>query len=270
LDLLSLTAERLERRTISDLHDAAPAAARAALGLRRETIGTALVSIATGGGDILLNRTIGLGVETQADRATVQAIVARYRDAGVGRYFLHLHPRARPAELRGWIEDAGLVPARAWMKVHRGTDDVPAPHSDLSVREIAPEHAEVFGLIAARCFGLDDSVAALPAGLAGCPGWRLYMSFDGDTPAGTGAMLVDGDSAWFDWGATLPEFRGRGGQRAVLCRRLHDALASGCRHLFTTTGEAVPGDAQHSYRNIERVGFRPVLSRPNFKPPMSP
>jgi len=267
MDPLALTAERLERRTLSDLHAAAPSASRDALGLRLETLGTALASVAPGGGDILLNRTIGLGVEGEADRSTIERIVACYRDAGVARYFVHLHPQARPPQLRSWIEDAGLVATRSWVKFHRGTEAIPPPHSDLVVREIDVDHAVEFGRIAAQCFGLDNTVAGLPAGLVGRSGWRLYMSFDGDNPAGTGAMLVDGDCAWFDWGTTLPAFRGRGGQRAVLCRRIHDALAAGCRHLFTTTGEAVPGDPQHSYRNIERVGFRPVLSRPNFKPP---
>jgi hypothetical protein len=34
--------------------------------------------------------------------------------------------------------------------------------------------------------------------------------------------------------------------------------------VITETGEAVPGDAQHSYKNILKAGFRELYSRKNF------
>ena len=48
--------------------------------------------------------------------------------------------------------------------------------------------------------------------------------------------------------------------------RLAAATEAGCEAMFTETGEAVPGDPQHSYRNIERYGFRPGLLRENWVP----
>ncbi len=93
------------------------------------------------------------------------------------------------------------------------------------------------------------------------------MSFAGDVPAGTGAMLVRDGVAHLDWGATHPDFRQRSGQSAVLAKRIHDALGMGCDLLVTTTGEAVPGDPQHSYSNILRAGFAETYLRENWAPP---
>jgi hypothetical protein len=45
--------------------------------------------------------------------------------------------------------------------------------------------------------------------------------------------------------------------------------ALGCSVLFTMTGEDVPGDAQHSYRNIMRAGFREGCLRDNWAPKVS-
>ena len=92
------------------------------------------------------------------------------------------------------------------------------------------------------------------------------MSFLGDTPTGTGALFIRDGVAWLDLGATLPAYRGRGGQSVVLRQRSRDLGRPGCQTLLTTTGEEVEGDPQHSYKNIVRAGFRPVYVHENFVP----
>ncbi len=263
-----LAAERIERAALETLHEAVGPATRRRLGLHVERVGGALLSVASGVPGIVVNRAQGLGLGEPADRKTVAALVARYRQLGVARYFVHLHPEARPAELRSWLEDEGLEQARGWMKFVRD-DDAPLPEvrSDLEVRQIGGGHAEAFGRIAADGFGLGEAGTPLVAALYRAPGWRLYMSFDGHTPAGTGALFVHDGAGWLDWAATAPEHRRRGSQTALLRRRLVDARRAGCRRLYTTTGEAVPGDPQHSYSNILRAGFREDYPRANLAPP---
>lgn len=60
--------------------------------------------------------------------------------------------------------------------------------------------------------------------------------------------------------------RGRASPRALLARRVEDAIAAGCRQLLTATGEAVPGDPQHSGHDIEWVGSRRTCLRENWVP----
>ncbi len=56
-------------------------------------------------------------------------------------------------------------------------------------------------------------------------------------------------------GGTLPEFRGRGGQTALLRRRVSDASSSGCDLVVS---QATPGST--SQRNMERIGFHPAYT----------
>lgn len=52
----------------------------------------------------------------------------------------------------------------------------------------------------------------------------------------------------------------------VLAQRIRTAIEQGCECLFSETGEAVPGDPQHSFRNLVRAGFAPTHTRENFAP----
>ena len=160
IDETSRLSDRVERAALEELHSMAPPEARSSLGLHLETVGTALVSMSTGEPSILINRAIGLGLEAPASRGDVERIVSLYADAGIDRYYLHLHPRAQPVELRDWLLGAGLEPGRGWMKFKRGTEPAPEPSSDLELRLIGPEHAYDFGRIVVA--GFDCSMPRPP------------------------------------------------------------------------------------------------------------
>jgi len=262
-------AERIERAALEDLHAAAPPALRGELGLQAVAAGSAVVSVAAAlpASAIVVNRTIGLGLETPADRDTVDEIVGRYRDAGVARYFIQRHPDAGPPEMVAWLSEAGLERARGWQKFERDTAPAAAARSDLAVRRIEPGEGTMFARIACDAFDLGEAAEPWVAALAGRERWHLFMSFDGAEPAGTGALFVDGNSAWTDFGATAPALRQRGSQAALLAARIDYAAALGCKRLYTCTGEAVPGDAQHSYHNILKAGFRETYIKENYAPP---
>jgi len=104
------------------------------------------------------------------------------------------------------------------------------------------------------------------AGLVETPGWRIYLSFADELPAGCGAMRVVDGVAWLDWAATLPEYRRRRSRQLIMAQRIADARRLGCRSLATCTGEALPGEPQYSYRNIMRAGFRKSHTRENWVP----
>lgn len=260
-------AEMIERAALQDLHDATPQSTRTALGLQTHGIDGALVSVAANDDSILWNRTVGLGIASQVDPNSVEQISKIYRNAGVGRFFLHLYDNANQADLSATLQANGLEQARGWMKFIRTPDNPPDLRTDLEVREIGPERGEDMARIVAA--GFDLSPASIPA-LAALPGrdhWRIFMCFEGETPAGCGSLFIKDGIGWCDWGATDPRFRRRGAQSALLARRIQAAASLKCHTIFTATGEAVPGDPQHSYHNIERAGFTPFKLRENFAPP---
>jgi len=258
--------ELIESRTLSEFHQAAPAAVRTAMGLSIHDMDGVLVSRAARGGNILVNRTIGLGVSSPATLDQVNEIRRLYREVEVARYFVHASSVAVPHPVTALLEQAGLVRDRAWMKFARGGEPAEETGTDLTVREIGVEDAADFGRIAGAAFGLPEIAWGAVAGLVGRPGWHVFMSFDGSRAAGTGALYVAGGVGWTEWGATDPDFRRRGSQSALLARRVNAAIALGCTLIGTCTGEAVAGEDQHSYRNIRRAGFEEIGLRDNYSP----
>lgn len=263
---ISRALEDIEKKELSDFHESAPDSVRQAMGLMLEDLDGVLVSVAARGGNILVNRTIGLGMRSPATWEQVAEIRRIYEAAGVARYFVHANATAEPQPISALLERAGLVRDRAWMKFVRGTEPAEEPATDLVIREIGAGDARDFGRIAADAFGLPEALWPAVAGLAGRPGWHIYMSFEGEEPAGTGSLCVQNGVGWTDWGATLPEFRRRGSQSALLARRVNAAIEFGCSLIGTCTGEAVADEDQNSYRNIRRAGFTELGLRENFSP----
>ena len=261
-----LVGEQLETAGLEALHTHASDELSIRMGMHLEHIDGATVSIAANEPSPLLNRAVGLGLYEPATRDGVDRICDAFGERGVEHFYVAVHPAARPDDIGRLLEDAGLEPGRGWMKFARGPGPAPRAESSLEVREIGEDHIVPFGEIAASAYGMTPEAASVVRGLLDCSGVHLYMTFDGDQPAGTGALTIDGDRAWFDWAATNPVFRRRGSQRALLARRIEDAIAAGCTRLMTCTGEAVPGDPQHSYHNIEWAGFEPQFVRENWVP----
>ena len=266
---MGFEAEEIERAALADLHAAATPELSDGLGLRALPFGGALVSIAAAlpASAIVVNRVIGAGLAAPETEATVGGMLAAYRDAGVERFFVQRHPKARPASLADWLRAAGLEKARGWMKFRRGRATVPAFPTDLRIEEIGPAHGAAFGRIVCDAFDLGEAAIPWLARLPGRAGWHVFMSFADGAPAGAGALFVKDGLGWTDFGATAPAHRRRGSQGALLARRVRCALDLGCREIFTCTGEDVPGDPQHSYRNILKTGFREDYVRENYAPP---
>jgi GNAT superfamily N-acetyltransferase len=87
-------------------------------------------------------------------------------------------------------------------------------------------------------------------------GFRRYVArVDGEV-AGAGSMRIDGDIAQLAGAATLPAFRRRGVQTALLQHRLQDARNAGCALAVVTTQ---PGST--SQANVQRRGFAVLYVR---------
>jgi len=247
---------------MADMYAAAPAA----LGLRVETVAGAMLLLAPRIPASYFNRAIGLGVFEPATEAGLDAIVERFRAAGVADYWLHLSPVAEPARLADWLAARGFAPParRTWAKFLRGPEPYPAGPSALSVRRAEPRDAAAIAQTVCAAFGMPSTLAPWFATLVGRPGWRFVVAEAGGEIAATGAAFIDGATAWLGVGATQSEHRNRGAQTALLAARIALAAESGCTLLATETGESIAGETNPSLNNIRRAGFVQVCSRLNF------
>jgi len=167
------------------------------------------------------------------------------------------HTVATPSDLSAH----GYTPGYALMKFER--DNAPAPVVDTALRIEETRDEATFLRVCAEGMGLTDP----PGGFVGAPGFRCFIARDDDEPAACAALYQDGDIAWLGIAVTRPDFRGRGGQRALLSARIEAARETGAHRLTTETGERVPGKPDQSYRNILRAGFREAYLRPTWQSP---
>jgi len=258
--------ESIEQHALKSWLDAAFNSQPVDLDWSMRSIGDALCYLSASEPNILVNRVLGLGSAGEPTLDQLIRVRELYQSAGVARFFLHLLPERLGPERSTLLQAAGYERYRGWMKFSRGPGDVRPVTTDLSIRRIGPENAAAFASIVADAFDFDAAFQPVIATLINAPNWQLYMSFDGDTPAGTGALYMRDGYGYLDFGATHPDFRRRGAQSGVLNTRIHDALEAGCTTIVTMTGEAAPGDEQHSYRNILKAGFEESYLRENWIP----
>lgn len=233
---------------------------------RMEQLGDALCSVSATEPSILINRVLGLGSNAAPSLEQLVDIRHLYHQAGVSRFFLHVVPQIMGPDLEELLTLAGYKRHRGWMKFKRGAAEISPVKTDLTVRRIGADEAADFAAIAAPAFDIGAASQIAIEALTDDPHWQLYMSFDGSRPAGTGAIYIRGKMAYTDWGATHLDFRQRGSQTAILNARIQAALDAGCNNIVTMTGEAVPGDPQHSYSNILKRGFSEAYLRENWIP----
>lgn len=266
---MSYEGEFVERDSVIDMHAAATPELADALGLTALSIGDAFASVAAKlpATAIVINRALGLGLTSPETEDHVVRMVEAYRDAGVERYFIQIHPEAVPAGLVDWLVAAGLEKARGWQKFSRGREAPPRVETRLKIEEVGTEHGEAFGRIVCNAFDFGKAAVPWLARLAGRPHWKIFVAFVDGEPAGVGTLFFKDEIGDIDLGATAPPFRGRGIQQAMLAKRIECALDLGCREIVTCTGVAVEGDPQHSYSNIKRAGFRETYIRDNYAPP---
>jgi GNAT superfamily N-acetyltransferase len=164
------------------------------------------------------------------------------------------------------LEERGFTRDYGWMKFSRGVGPRQA-RSDLTVVKIGTERADDFASVVAGGFGIPDWAQPLASNVVGRPDWSCYVAYDGDAPAGAGALYVHEKTGWLGLGATLPQFRGRGAQSAILAARIEEARRIGCAAVTTETGELENDRPSNSYRNIVRAGFREEGVRENYRAP---
>jgi GNAT superfamily N-acetyltransferase len=212
----------------------------------------------------ILNRAVGLGLDTPLTEEQLDAAIDFFEELGV-TWFVSLAPEAGSDAL-SLLESQGFVADYAWAKFTRAADDAPRTETALRVECVGAEHARVFGEIVQRCYGFApfaaDWMEQLPA-----TSWRCYLALDGNEPAAAGALYVSERMGYLSFAATLPEHRRKGAQNALLARRIRDAREAGCDLVVTETGERIAGRPSNSYRNIERAGFELAYLRPNYRAP---
>jgi GNAT superfamily N-acetyltransferase len=227
-------------------------------------IGGALcTSVPAAPGSALLNRAIGLGLLQPASEEMLDEIERFFADAGV-QYGITVTPDAEPRELTTWLEARGFSRGYAWTKFQRGLAPAGPQSTDLAVERVDADRGHVFADVFQRAYGTPELLRPRLEEIVAAPGWHCFVAYADGAPAATGAVFVTDEVGWLGMAGTLPEFRRRGAQTALLAARFDAARHACCTVVVTETGESVEGRPSNSHRNIVRAGFEPVYVRQNY------
>lgn len=139
-------------------------------------------------------------------------------------------------------------------------DSFPAPPPDVVVRPALPEDEKLFTHTVAQGFAeiapVTQPLLDVMEGFFHSEGNHSFLALvNGVAAGGASAFAFDGVAGMFG-ASTLPQFRGRGVQTALLSARLEWAVRHGCD---LAKGITLPGSSSH--RNHERLGFRVAYTR---------
>ncbi|TYS67820.1 GNAT family N-acetyltransferase [Sutcliffiella horikoshii] len=136
-------------------------------------------------------------------------------------------------------------------------EEIPDKRQDnaIHVEEISLVNFNIFGELYTKGFGMPaafkDYVTANNKVLAESDNWNFYLARVGNEPAGIAVLFINNDVATLAASATVPEFRNKGVQTALIQKRMQQAANEGCRYLV---GQAAFGSV--SQKNMERAGLK--------------
>lgn len=259
---LSAEVELLEAEVWASLHGAyARAGGEQTAAIKRWGRAAALVT--RNADAVAVNRALGFGFERRFDLEQFAEIRTFFRENGKSRWFLECSPDAA-------IETAALVAAGgviggSVVKLVAEVDTLPdTPELSLEVREATESDAATFMELVGAQLGVPEPVRPGIVAAIGHRGWRFYFALHEHRPIAGAAMFVDREGAWFGLGGTLPEYRKRGAQTALLSRRIQDARSLECRWISAETAPEERGP-NPSLRNMKRIGMRQLYQRPWYR-----
>jgi GNAT superfamily N-acetyltransferase len=168
-------------------------------------------------------------------------------------------------ELSSWAPKATLTElARrnyvpAWFRSVFAVEtsvDVVAENSEVRIESVRPGDKEQWLQVFNEGFEADHGEALVANDEIGrasfiAPNAETFLAFLHDQPVGCGSVQIVDGVAWLGGAATIPRFRQRGVQAALVAHRLRVAAEAGCELAAVTALSNGP-----SARNIVRLGFQ--------------
>lgn len=212
---------------------------------------------------VVFNRAIGIGVSQPATEPILDELVQSYgrRQLAFG---VSVSPAAQPPQLMDWLLERRFQHGFNLAKMIRGNEPPPAVKTDLRIESVTKANASHYAHIVQIVFGMPDWTVPLFELMVTLPNIYSYVAYADDIPAAVGSLYINNSIGALFNGATLPEYRRRGGQGAIMARRITDGITLGCRWFTTETVEDTLEAPNPSHHNMLRTGFQLAYVRPTY------
>lgn len=225
----------------------------------------ALLKVAGGyafccGPDYPVNQIVGMGLYDEVTEADLDQLEDFFRSRGLPCSVV-LSPLAH-ASLRSMLGERGYSIAEFnTVLIRRIRPEEPfSPPPGVTIEGVTDDTVGPWMQAIAKGFEQDIVVAeSVFGGFATLPGALPFLARIEDKVVGGcgGRVIPEARIAAFFGTATLPEYRGRGVQSALIAKRLQEAALAGCEYAVVSTN---PGSG--SQRNMERRGFHVAYTKP--------
>jgi GNAT superfamily N-acetyltransferase len=166
-----------------------------------------------------------------------------------------------------WLAARGYEPGASVRRfVHTSPTTCEPTPGLVQIRKLRAIDTEGMSHIFADALDLPKLSTVLMIGLPRWEGWSCYAAHLEGREVACGSMLVTGELALLGLDATLPEFRNRGCQSALITRRLVDAGRAGCRLVAAEVWEGHPA-SETAAAVLEEAGFMEIAGRRNWRRP---
>jgi GNAT superfamily N-acetyltransferase len=205
------------------------------------------------------NQIVGMGLYGEVTPEDVDRVEHFYRSRGVPATVV-VSPLAHPSLLPHLGQRSYRIAEFNSVLIRPiAPNESFTPPAEIAVERVSEETASPWARAIAQ--GFSDIVPVSEdvfSGLADLPGALNFLARIEIMVVGgcCGRIIPEARIAALYGTATLPEFRRRGVQSALIARRLHEAALAGCEYAVVSTQ---PGSG--SQRNMERRGFRVAYSK---------
>jgi hypothetical protein len=266
-------AERTEAETYADYEAAAPATARAAAGAGQVRVGGGVALAVPKDVTGFFNRVVGLGFAEPISASLLGQVTEFYRQHGIAEVTLALASSVLPPDWARLCEElnivgAGTATAKLACEIGvaraRAAEHAPSLDAGLRVGPVTVGQAGEFAGAKSTAYYGAASVTGyqneMAGGIIGRPGWQSFAVFDGSAMVAVGSLHVVDNVGHLFGGVTLPGYRGRGAQSALIAAGIKAAWSAGCDWVVA---EAVAAD-NPSLRNQRRAGLRVCYGRQHW------
>jgi GNAT superfamily N-acetyltransferase len=167
-----------------------------------------------------------------------------------------------------WLASRGYEPGSIIRRyIHTApTTSLEVPSDSVEIRNLAPLETEGMSHIFAEALNLPKLATILMIGLPRWEGWSCYAAYLDGREVACGSMRISGKLALLGLDATLPNFRDRGCQSALITRRLADATRTGCDTVAAEVWNGHPA-SEAAANVLEQAGFEEIAARTNWRRP---
>jgi GNAT superfamily N-acetyltransferase len=208
-----------------------------------------------------IGRTVGMGFDGSATAADLDRMEQFYRSHGAPSQ-IDVCPLTDPPLFEMLKQRSYGMAELNNVLFRRLDDDEPAAPVGATIRQGHAEEAEAFSGIVVRSFfpngDAPEGFAEMIAPIYQCEGGILFAAeIEGKLVAAAAGLIIPEHRIVALFGAgTLPEFRNRGLQTALLRHRMELARKQGCEFaVIVTLGGTT------SMRNAQRLGFQVAYSK---------